>query len=411
MNKFDKLILSVHKSKSFNLLVVFILLFAFPVIVLTIKSNIHVFNGSAVDAVGTPCTGCTPPGPYTISGSSGRIEAENFNLNGYNDTTPTNIGNSSYRTGSVDIEKFSTESTPSIGYFMATEWMDYNVNVTQSGTYSLTARVSYRNVSGGTFHVSIGGNTINFLITSAGDWSVFHNISPTSPSQFHLDAGVYTLRIQGDSNSSNTSVSPISVGNLNWVHFNLIAADPAPTPTPRPTSTPVPPGPTPTPTPRPTPTSPPPQCYAGGCCGSGTVCGNCSSVGQTCKTFSPGDPGWSSSCASSAIDPSSYCVNPPPPPPAGACWAGCMEGDIPTIRCIICVLQNSINFLTGAAAIVALFIIVYAGVTFVTSNGDKEKVEIAKKTLTYGIIGLILISTVFVIMKIIADISGVQSIL
>ena len=55
---------------------------------------------------------------------------------------------------------------------------------------------------------------------------------------------------------------------------------------------------------------------------------------------------------------------------------------------------------------IAIGYIIYSGMLFTTSSGDKEKVQKAKKALTYTIIGLILVYLSFPILKIIGDLTG-----
>lgn len=60
------------------------------------------------------------------------------------------------------------------------------------------------------------------------------------------------------------------------------------------------------------------------------------------------------------------------------------------------------------AAVVAVFFIVWSGIKLVTSGGDQQKVESAKKTLTFAIGGLIFILASFLIMNFIAQFTGVS---
>ena len=91
-------------------------------------------------------------------------------------------------------------------------------------------------------------------------------------------------------------------------------------------------------------------------------------------------------------------------------WGSCVQNDVATISCIPTVIQNVINFLVLFAGIVCVFIIIYAGIKFVTSEGDPEKVGNARKTMTYAIAGLIFIILSFVIMAFIGKFTGVEQI-
>lgn len=91
-------------------------------------------------------------------------------------------------------------------------------------------------------------------------------------------------------------------------------------------------------------------------------------------------------------------------------WGSCLEGDVATLKCIPVVLQNVVNFLVMFAAVVAVFLIVWSGIKFVTSQGDQQKVESARKTMTWAIAGLIFILASFFIINFIAQFTGVTQI-
>lgn len=87
------------------------------------------------------------------------------------------------------------------------------------------------------------------------------------------------------------------------------------------------------------------------------------------------------------------------------------EGDIATIACIQPAMQNMIDFLVAFSTAVALIFMLIAGIKYITAGGDKEKIESAKRTLTYALIGLLIITLSFVIVRIIAYLTGVSGVL
>lgn len=94
-------------------------------------------------------------------------------------------------------------------------------------------------------------------------------------------------------------------------------------------------------------------------------------------------------------------------------WGACLDKTIdpegvPTLSCLWVVLQNIINVFTTLAGIIALILIIYSGIKFIRSGGDKERIESARKTLTFAIIGLIFIMFAFFIIIIISNITGVS---
>lgn len=80
---------------------------------------------------------------------------------------------------------------------------------------------------------------------------------------------------------------------------------------------------------------------------------------------------------------------------------------IATLSCVWIVLQNVINAALVLSAVVAVFLIIYSGFQYVTSTGDKEKVDAARKRMTYAIIGLVFILMSFIIITFISQITGV----
>lgn len=72
------------------------------------------------------------------------------------------------------------------------------------------------------------------------------------------------------------------------------------------------------------------------------------------------------------------------------------------------------NVVTAAflfAGIIALIFIILSGIKFLTSGGDPKQLEGAKNTLTYAILGFILIFLSFAILNFISAITGVPCIL
>ena len=49
------------------------------------------------------------------------------------------------------------------------------------------------------------------------------------------------------------------------------------------------------------------------------------------------------------------------------------------------------NWLLSIVGVLALLFIVYGGFLYITSGGNKERIEMAKKTLTYAILGLLIV--------------------
>ncbi|HEY0709396.1 MAG TPA: carbohydrate-binding domain-containing protein, partial [Polyangia bacterium] len=150
----------------------------------------------------------------------GRLQAEDFR-NGasgtaYFDTTAGNTGNV-YRTTDVDIQASTdTGAGYNIGWTAATEWLAYDVTVTQAGAYDFAARVASGSAGTKTLRFDVDGvavATLNF--TDATGWQAWTTVVARN---INLTAGNHVVR-----------VNMVTGGfNLNWWEVTAAAANQAP---------------------------------------------------------------------------------------------------------------------------------------------------------------------------------------
>src|SRR5258708_3892891 len=81
-----------------------------------------------------------------------------------------------------------------------------------------------------------------------------------------------------------------------------------------------------------------------------------------------------------------------------------------TLGCFPELIKNIINFGFIAVGTVALIFIIIAGIKLVRSGGDPKEAEGARQTLTYAIIGLVIVLLAAAIVNLIATITGVNCI-
>lgn len=81
----------------------------------------------------------------------------------------------------------------------------------------------------------------------------------------------------------------------------------------------------------------------------------------------------------------------------------------------VSVLQNLISTVIGLLTVVAviyfIFQIIIAGYNLISSEGDKAKVEAARKSLSYSIIGLVVVVVAVSLAALISSILGMSGIL
>jgi hypothetical protein len=129
----------------------------------------------------------------------GVVQAENFDLGGaevaYHDATPANLGARHRLDDGVDIAADPGASNGLVvGWTPAGEWMEYTVNLAESGTYTLQARVAGVGV-GGQFRILVNGEDKTGLLNvpHTGAWNSYQIVQKTG---VILSSGIQTLRLE-----------------------------------------------------------------------------------------------------------------------------------------------------------------------------------------------------------------------
>lgn len=71
-------------------------------------------------------------------------------------------------------------------------------------------------------------------------------------------------------------------------------------------------------------------------------------------------------------------------------------------------LPNLITLFFIVATIAALFVLLVGGIRWITSGGDKEAVAKAQETITAGVIGLVIVFSVYAIIRLIELFLGID---
>lgn len=143
----------------------------------------------------------------------GIVRAENYDIGGegvgYHDLTPGNKFGY-YRNDDVDLEQCTdTNGGYDLGDFSTGEWVQYTVNVTQTGTYNIDFRIA-TDMSGSGFSLWVDGNNVTGTInvSNNGGWQTWTTISVPG---IQLTKGIRKLRL----------VSINQYVNINYMNFTL----------------------------------------------------------------------------------------------------------------------------------------------------------------------------------------------
>ena len=72
------------------------------------------------------------------------------------------------------------------------------------------------------------------------------------------------------------------------------------------------------------------------------------------------------------------------------------------------VLNNAFTIIFIAAALLVLFFLVIGAFKWITSGGDKEKIDGARKTITNALVGLAILALSFLIIAVLGRILGIN---
>lgn len=188
------------------------------------------------------------PNPYSLGGGTTDPSAT---PSATPTPTPSQSGSYAAIPGTIEAESYTAMSGVEIAgscvaYIDTGDWMDYNVNVGSSGTYTVEFRVSSALGSTNGIQLKSGSTTLcTVSVPNTGDWGVYTSVT----ANVNLNAGQQTLRVYANN----------SYWNFDWMKFTeSTTATPMPTPSATPSVSPSAsptPSATPSATPSPTPSS------------------------------------------------------------------------------------------------------------------------------------------------------------
>lgn len=73
------------------------------------------------------------------------------------------------------------------------------------------------------------------------------------------------------------------------------------------------------------------------------------------------------------------------------------------------IIQTAVGTLITVAIIYFVVYFILGGINFITSEGDKNTLDVAKKQITYAFFGLMIVFSIFAIVKLVGYIFGIDS--
>lgn len=88
--------------------------------------------------------------------------------------------------------------------------------------------------------------------------------------------------------------------------------------------------------------------------------------------------------------------------------ATCTLADPPKLEELTCLFGNIVASLEAIGAIAAFLIIVVGAFKYMSSHGDPKALDSAKSTITWGIVGFVLVFLTYFIMLFVSNLLGVN---
>ena len=87
---------------------------------------------------------------------------------------------------------------------------------------------------------------------------------------------------------------------------------------------------------------------------------------------------------------------------------GCIQDGIPTLKCLEAVFYNLLKVAVSLVTLSLFIMLLVGGFKYLTSAGDPKATEGAKSTMTYAIIGLVVIIASYLILRVIESFTGLK---
>ena len=84
------------------------------------------------------------------------------------------------------------------------------------------------------------------------------------------------------------------------------------------------------------------------------------------------------------------------------------KNEVATLKGLELVFQKILNYAVMFAVVVLFILLVIGGFKFLTSGGDPKATESAQKTLTYAILGIVLLIAIWFILLFIEKFTGIK---
>ncbi|MGI6278370.1 MAG: pilin [Patescibacteria group bacterium] len=84
------------------------------------------------------------------------------------------------------------------------------------------------------------------------------------------------------------------------------------------------------------------------------------------------------------------------------------EGGVAKIKALEPIIANILGFIIPIVGMLLLLVLIAGGFQYITSGGEAEQAQKAKKTLTYAIFGLLVVLGAWLIIRLLEEFTGLN---
>jgi hypothetical protein len=89
-------------------------------------------------------------------------------------------------------------------------------------------------------------------------------------------------------------------------------------------------------------------------------------------------------------------------------WTGLAEGDVATFKSLETIVSNILGIASALAGIAVFVMLILGGFKLLTAGGNPEQVKKATGTITWAVVGLIILLAIWFIFMFIEEFTGVE---
>jgi type IV secretion system pilin len=90
---------------------------------------------------------------------------------------------------------------------------------------------------------------------------------------------------------------------------------------------------------------------------------------------------------------------------------GGTNGDVATIQGLECLIANILSVFLTLIGLAGFIMLIYGAFTWMTSGGNSQATQKAGKTMLFAVVGLIVALSAFMILNLVAEFTGIDTIL